>query len=90
MSEWIYISIASRDAHRASLPESLGEELRSTIRVSKTFKKALNAGLEIAGISDPTPGYRKALDRIRAEGAVTVESKQDPSIQVTVAHVKKI
>jgi len=90
MAEWIYISIASRDVHRTGLPESLGEELRSTIRVSKTFKKALNTGLEIAGITDPSPGYRKAIARIRAEGAITVESKQDPSIQVTVAQVKKI
>lgn len=90
MSKWIYISIASRDVHRAGLPESLGEELRSTVRASKAFKKAYTIGLEIAGITDPSPGYRKAIDRIKAEGAITVESKQDPSIQVTVARVKQL
>jgi hypothetical protein len=72
------------------VPTSLGEELRSTMMASNTFKKAYQTGLSIAGIRAPSIGYRKAIDRVRAEGAVQVRDRQNPDAEITVVQIKKI
>jgi hypothetical protein len=90
LDNWIYISIASRNASRADMPSSLGEELRSTMIASNTFKKAYQTGLSIAGIRTPSIGYRKAVDRVRAEGAVQIRDKQNPDAEIVVVQIKKI
>lgn len=72
------------------MPTSLGEELRSTVIASRVFKKAYDTGLSIAGIRNPSIGYRKAIDRVRAEGAVQIQDRLEPSAEVTVVQVKRI
>jgi hypothetical protein len=57
---------------------------------SNTFKKSYQTGLSIAGINTPSIGYRKAVDRIRAEGVVQIQDKQNPTAEITVVRIKKI
>jgi hypothetical protein len=82
--------IASRDAHRTSLPSSIGEELRSTLVASNTFKKAYERGLSVAGIRNPSLKYRTAIERIRQTGAVQIQDDLDPEASITIAHVKRV
>jgi hypothetical protein len=82
--------IASRDAHRTSLPSSIGEELRSTLVASNTFKKAYERGLSVAGIRNPNLKYRTAIERIRQTGAVQIQDDRDPEASITIAHVKRV
>ena len=90
MNNWIYISVASRNVLRTGPPATLGEDLCSTIIASAVFKKAYKSGLTTAGILKPSIGYRKAIDRIKKEGALQVQDKLDPSVSITLVRIKKI
>mgnify|MGYP000388951910 CR=1 FL=1 len=90
MAGELYVMIASTVEGRTNTITSLGEELRSTIRTSATFKKVYEAGIQITGISHPSLGYRQAIERVKSELAIQVWEQDRPGLTFTIALVKKL
>lgn len=65
-----------------------GEAIRATCATATNFKKAYELALSMSGIRDPRPGYRAALERVRAEWAIQLSDRLG-STKCTIALVKK-
>lgn len=56
------------------------EAMQSALGICHTFAKAYEISLFLSGITEPKIKYRKALDLIKARGAVRIESnREEPS-----------
>lgn len=81
----IYIIIA--DIEDPSL--QFGEAIRASTCTAINFKRAYDTAIGLAGIKEPTIGYRASLERVTTEYAVQIEDKSARR-KVTIARVKKI
>lgn len=67
--------------------EDLGEALRETMAISRTFYKAYNIGLSLAGVNSPDMKYRKSLELIKKNNVVIV-TQNNAENSFTVAKLK--
>lgn len=67
---------------------SLGESIRESFFVTRNFKKAYYMAIDLSGIKDPAPGYRRALDEVRSHNAATIRDRSG-SKQTIISVIKK-
>ena len=58
--------------------------LQETLGICHTLAKAYEIALFLSGITEPAVSYRKALETIKAKGAVTINSKREEPAAVIV------
>lgn len=62
--------------------------LQETLGICHTLKRAYDIALFLAGITAPKIKYRKALETIKAKGAVRIESQKEHEAGVIIVLVK--
>ena len=83
MKKTKYLVISSKDLPGAEWHESLQE----TLAICHTLSRAYEIGCFLSGITEPAIKYRKALETVKAQGAVQVGSLKDEP-EFTIVKVK--
>lgn len=66
----------------------LGESIRGSFFVTRNFKKAYHMAIDLSGIHDPAPGYKGALNAIRAKNVAIIRDRTG-SKETIISVIKK-
>ncbi|MFW9948500.1 MAG: hypothetical protein ACFFKA_00065 [Candidatus Thorarchaeota archaeon] len=67
---------------------TLGQNIRATTAIATNFRKAYDLALSMAAITEPSLGYRAALEKTNGQYVCQLSNK-DGSSKVTIALIKK-
>jgi hypothetical protein len=78
-----YIVISDKE----DLSLEWGKRLQSSMGICHTFRRAYDIAIFLSGITSPGIQYRKALETIKLEGAVTISQETKPSSVIVLVKI---
>lgn len=86
----IYLAMANQSVDTIGIPQSVAEELRSTVVTGVMFTRVWKEACRIAGIKVPEVEYKTALNRVNREGYTEISCKLDPDSRVIFTKVRRL